>query len=41
MGLEKEIVEASFRIGIGRFNTKREIDIAVEEIVKLAKKMRK
>ena len=41
MGLEKEIVEASFRIGIGRFNTKREIDIAVEEIVKLTKKMRK
>ncbi len=41
MGLEKEIIESSLRIGIGRFNYKKDLDIAVKEIVNLVKIMRK
>ncbi len=32
MGLEKTIVESSLRVGIGRYNTKNDIDLAVKDI---------
>ena len=40
MGLSKEIVNSSIRIGIGRFTTKKDIDIAIKEIIRAVKKSR-
>ena len=40
MGLDKEIIDASIRVGIGRFNTKKDIDIAIKELITLVNKMR-
>ena len=40
MGLSKDIVNSSIRIGIGRFNTQKDIDYAVKEITETVKKIR-
>lgn len=40
MGLSDDIVNSALRIGIGRFNSKKDILLAVEEIIKVAKKIR-
>ncbi len=40
MGLSDDIVNSALRIGIGRFNSKKDILRAVEEIIKVAKKIR-
>ena len=40
MGLSDDIVNSALRIGIGRFNSKKEILLAVEEIIKVAQKIR-
>ena len=40
MGLKEDIIRSAIRIGIGRFNTKKDIMLAVEEIVKTAKLIR-
>ena len=40
MGLKEDIIRSAMRIGIGRFNTKKDIMLAVEEIVKTAKLIR-
>ena len=41
MGLEKDIVESSLRVGIGRFSTKTDIDKAVQDIYQTVKLQRK
>ena len=38
MGLSDDIVNSALRIGIGRFNSKKDIILAVEEIIKVAQK---
>ena len=40
MGLSDDIVNSALRIGIGRFNSKKDILLAVEEIIKVAQKIR-
>ena len=40
MGLSKEVVNSSIRIGIGRFTTKKDINIAIKEITDTVKKLR-
>ena len=41
MGLEKDIVESSLRVGIGRFSIKADIDKAVQDIYQTVKLLRK
>ena len=41
MGLEKNIVESSLRVGIGRFNSKRDINKAVQDIYQTVNFLRK
>ena len=41
MGLEKNVVESSLRVGIGRFNSKDDIDKAVKDIYQTVKSLRK
>ena len=41
MGLNDNIIRSALRIGLGRFTTKLEIKIAAEEIIKVAKTIRK
>jgi len=40
MGLKEDIIRSAMRIGIGRFNTEKDVILAVEEIVKAAKIVR-
>ena len=40
MGLKDNIIRSALRIGLGRFTTKRDATIAVEEIIKVAKEIR-
>ena len=40
MSLNKEIIETSLRVGIGKFNNMREINIAIKEIVDIVESMR-
>jgi cysteine desulfurase len=40
LGLGKEQQKQTFRVGIGRYNTQSEIELALEKIVNLAKKLR-
>ena len=40
MGLKEDIIRSAMRIGIGRFNTEKDVILAVEEIVKAAKLVR-
>ena len=40
MGLKEDIIRSAIRIGIGRFNTEKDVILAVEEIVKAAKLVR-
>ena len=40
MGLKDDIINSALRIGFGRFTTKKMLIIAVEEIIKVAKKIR-
>ena len=37
IGLNKQLIQSSIRIGIGRFNTEDEILIAAENIIKTVK----
>ena len=41
MGLEKDVVESSLRVGIGRFSIKADIDNAVQDIYQTVKLLRK
>ena len=41
MGLEDVIIRSALRIGLGRFNTKKDAILASREIIKVAKKIRK
>jgi cysteine desulfurase len=41
MGLKKDVVESSLRVGIGRFSTKADIDKAVQDIYQTVKLQRK
>ena len=41
MGLEDVIIRSALRIGMGRFNTKKDAILASREIIKVAKKIRK
>jgi cysteine desulfurase len=40
LGVEEELAHTSLRIGIGRFTTEKEIDIAAEVIIKSVKRLR-
>lgn len=40
MSLNKEIIETSLRVGIGKFNNMREIKVAIKEIVDIVESMR-
>ena len=41
MGLEKDVIESSLRVGIGRFSIKADIDKAVQDIYQTVKSLRK
>ena len=40
MGLSKEVVNSSIRIGIGRYTTKKDINNAIKDITDTVKKLR-
>ncbi len=40
IGLNEELAKSSVRIGLGRFNTKEEIDYTIDEIIKNIRKLR-
>ena len=39
MGLSKEVVNSSIRIGIGRYTTKKDINNAIKDITETVKKL--
>ena len=41
MGLQDNIIKTALRIGLGRFSTKKDINNATNEIIKVAKEIRK
>ena len=41
MGIKDSIIKSSLRIGLGRFTSKKEIILAANEIIKVAKKIKK
>ena len=40
MGLEDSIIKSAVRIGVGRFTTKNDINIAIREIINIVRKIR-
>ena len=41
MGLKDNIISSALRIGFGRFTTKKDAIIALKEIIKVAKEIKK